>query len=247
MTDQQPENDKLHLWPFVYTNYASGAVGDELRYSIRSLLKWKPEAEVVVVGDRPEWFNGRVIECPRISKREFHSFQDCYFKLRTAAEQIPQYVWMMDDIYWVQNFDLYEAITPKYVRHVSQQRYYAWKPGNAWAKTRARAYDWLLRNNKPTYDFAGHLPQPIRAATFLGMEEELQLAGYYRNWECIYFNSYYANHAIDYGRAYTRVVKKQAEGWTPPRGCIMNHTHATYKGGVEKYLETTFGEPCKYE
>ena len=237
----------MSKWPFVYTYWGGGAVGDELLFSVRSIMHWHPDAEIVIVGDRPDWFTGEVIDCPRIKPREFHAFQDCYHKLRAVAEQIPQFIWMMDDIYWVQQFDIAEAITPKYVRHVSQHRFNAWKPPNTWARTRHRAYDWLLRNNYPTYDFAGHLPQPIRAATFLQMERKLQLADYYRNWECIYFNMHHAREAIDYGRAYTRVTRAQKRGWSPSRGCILNHTSSTYKGGVRDFLARTFSTPCALE
>lgn len=45
-------------WPFVWTYWAGGAVGDELRYSIRSVLHHHPQARVIVVGDKPLEIDG---------------------------------------------------------------------------------------------------------------------------------------------------------------------------------------------
>lgn len=236
---------EVHLWPFVWTYWANGAKGDELKYSIRSLLHWYPEAEVTIVGDKPPWYNGNFIHSPRIPKRPHHSFVDCYTKLHLAAEQIPQFIWMMDDVYWVKDFSIAEASTPKYVRHVSQQRFYNWNPKNTWAKTRAAAYQWLLDNNLPTYDFAGHLPQPIRSATFQQMEQRVNLLKEYKNWECIYFNMFHSKDAIDYGRAFTRISNRPEE--FTPKYCLMNHTDSCFRGTIETYLSTKFPEECKYE
>lgn len=235
----------VDVWPFVWTYWAGGARGDELKYSIRSLLHWYPEAQVYVVGDKPEWYNGPHINSPRIKKRPHHAFVDCYTKLHLAATQVPQFVWMMDDLYWVKDFAISEATSPKYVRHVSQQRFYNWKPGNAWAKTRANAYRWLIENNLPTYDFAGHLPQPIQAATFQQMEARLHLFENYKNWECIYFNMFYSGQAIDYGRRFTRIVKTTPE--IKPKFPLLNHIDSQFRGSVEEYLASHFSLPCKYE
>jgi hypothetical protein len=98
----------------------------------------------------------------------------------------------------------------------------------------------------PTYDFAGHLPQPIQAATFLEMERRLRLAESYKNWENTYFNMFYAKFAEDYGRKFTRVIRPQKEDFEPKHG-ILNHTSHCYRGGVESYLKKTFSDCCKYE
>ncbi|MAT51513.1 MAG: hypothetical protein CMK32_10060 [Porticoccaceae bacterium] len=232
-------------WPFVWAYYAKEAKGDELRYSIRSLLKWKPDARVILIGDKPDWYGGEFYEKPRIGPTSFQAFKDCYSKLQMAATIVDKFVWMMDDIYWVSDFKMYHATSPKYVRHVTQEQFYNWKPKNAWAKTRANAYSYLLENSLPTYDFAGHLPQPIRSKTFLEMEDELGLLEEYRNWECIYFNKYYSQHAIPYASKYTRVTKEPKR--ISPKGVLLNHTSSTYGGMVREYLESAFPEKCAVE
>jgi hypothetical protein len=223
----------IEKWPFVWTYFASDAIGDELRYSIRCVKRWHPKARCIVIGDNPG-FDVEFIEKPRIGKTYMQAFKDCYSKVLRTAELVPQFIWMMDDVYWVKDFTIKEAATPKYVRHVSQQRFKNWVPTNKWAKTRALAYEWLLENNCPTYDFASHMPQPIVSKTFLQNERELNLLENYRNWECIYFNRFYSNIAEDWGRRATRIVKKQET--INPKHKLLNHTHSQFRGAVETYL-----------
>lgn len=232
-------------WPFVWTYWENGAVGNELRYSIRSVLHHHPDANVCIVGDRPDWYDGPFIEKPRIPRTSFQAFKDCYSKLHLASETYARFIWMMDDIYWIRPFSINEAIQPKYVRHVWPQRFYDWKPGNAWAKTRAKAYQWLLENNRPTYDYASHLPQPIVAESLQEMERELRLSENYRNFECIYLNCYHSAAGRDWGRRTCRIVAKSKRiDETKP---ILNHIHSRYEGLVEDYLKEKFADKCKVE
>ena len=240
------DEDAVASWPFLFTYYAAGAVGDELKYSIRSVLHHQPGARIIVIGDKPGWYAGEFIPKPRIAKTEFHAFRDCYSKLLLAAEQLPRFIWHMDDIYWIKPFTITEATVPKYVRHVSQQRFKDWRPRNTWGKTRAHAYRWLLDHNRPTYDFAAHLPQPIQSDKFLATEQEVQmLTGRYRNWECVYFNTHHAAEAEDWGRRYLRVTRKRDSIQT--RHKLLNHTHSQFRGAVESMLASLFPNPGAVE
>ncbi|MCC9655277.1 hypothetical protein [Rhodopirellula halodulae] len=240
----------LENWPFVWTYYGAGAIDDELWYSIHLVKKWHPQARCIIVGDKPGWYSEDIAEFvhkPRISKREDQAFKDCYSKLLLMAEKLPRFIWMMDDVYWIKDFSIKEAATPKYVRHVSQQRYYGWvdKKKNKWGRTRQMAYEWLLENNCPTYDFAAHMPQPIWSESFLKNEAELKLFENYRNWENIYFNRYHAAKAEDYGRKFLRVTKAVNEIRTPHK--ILNHTHAYFKGACVKYLKELLSDQPEAE
>ncbi len=235
----------LSTWPFVWTYWENGAVGDELKYSIRSVLHHHPEATVCIVGDKPKWYDGPFIPKPRIARTSFQAFKDCYSKLQLACDHYEQFVWMMDDIYWIKPFSIDIAAQPKYVRHVWPKRYYDWKPSNAWAKTRAKAYAWLLENNRPTYDYASHLPQPIVGRYFKQMEHELKISENYRNFECIYFNCFHSAAGRDWGRATCRIVKSSTK--IDASKPILNHIHSRYKGIVEEFLSQKFPSKCSVE
>ena len=232
-------------WPFVWTYFANGAVGDELKYSIRSVLHWQPNARIYIVGDRPDWYTGEMFEKPRLSKRPHQAFKDCYSRILHASERLPQFVWMMDDLYWLNAFSMSEAIAPKYVRHVWPDRYKKWKPSNAWGKTRQAAYAWLFQHNRPTYDFASHLPQPIVSASLQQMEKELHLLDEYKNWECLYYNSFHSSSGVDWGRKTCRIVtaSKSIDTGKP----ILNHIHSMYEGFVSEFLQNKFPNKSSVE
>lgn len=240
-----PSEDLVKRWPFVWTYFANGAVGDELKYSIRSVLHWHPEAEVYIVGDRPDWYTGKMLEKPRLSKRPHQAFKDCYSRILHASERLKQFVWMMDDLYWINPFEMSDAIQPKYVRHVWPDRYKKWKPSNAWGRTRQSAYAWLFEHNRPTYDFASHLPQPIVSKSLQQMEGKLRLLDQYRNWECIYFNSFHSSSGVDWGRKTCRIVgnSKKIDTSKP----ILNHIHSRYEGLVAEFLQKKFPHKSKVE
>ena len=238
---RQDADFTVEQWPFVWTYFAAGAIGDELKYSIASVKKWHPDARVIVIGDKPDWYSGEFIHKPRIGRTQHQAFKDCYSKLLMASETISRFIWMMDDIYWVKPFTIEEAATPKYVRYGTQQSFMSWNPKNKWAKTRAAAYEWLLANNCPTYDFASHLPQPVYSETFLLNESELNLMQDYKNWECVYYNRFHARHAQDWGRRTTRVTKAK-DTINEPRYNVLNHTNSAFRGGVESYLQERIGD-----
>jgi len=129
---------------------------------------------------------------------------------------------------------------------VSQQRFKDWRPRNTWGKTRAHAYRWLLDHNRPTNDFAAHLPQPIVAEKFLATEREVQMmSGRYRNWGCVYFSTHHAAEAEDWVRRYLRVARKWDSVET--RHKVLSHMHSQFRGAVESFLAERFPEQSAVE
>ena len=221
-------------WPFVWTYYGKEEIDKELYYSINLVKKWHPDSRCIVIGDKPDWYDGEFIHKPRIQRTPHQAFKDCYSKLLKAAEGLDQFIWMMDDVYWLKPFTIKEAATPKYVRHVTQERIYNWRPKNKWGRTRKESYKWLLENDYPTYDFASHMPQPIISKSFILNEEELGLMENYKNWENIYFNRFLSGKSEDWGKKSTRINKKIES--LQVRHKILNHTHNFFHT-VEPFLE----------
>ena len=238
---------RTHDWPFIWPYLSQEAKGEELRYSIRSVLHWYPEAEVVVIGDKPDWYKGKHIPAPRLPRQRFQSFKDVFNKLKIACSQYDQFVWMHDDMYWVNEFKIRDAATPKYIRYVTQEHYKDWlkKKKNPWAQTKKLAYEWLLVNNRPTYDFAAHLPQPIISKQLLELDTELNLSKNYRNFEICYFNTYRSADAENWSRLHLRVNEPVEHVYTEFK--LLNHTNAMYAGVVEKFLAERFPLPSLVE
>ena len=89
---------------FVWVYWNTGAKNDELRWSIRSVLKnYQGDAKIMVVGCKPDWYTGPHIPVKRVRKGRNRAFRDSLNKLIIAAaskEVDDQFVWMMDDIYF---------------------------------------------------------------------------------------------------------------------------------------------------
>jgi len=77
---------------------------EELRYSIRSVVKNVPDAEISVVGGCPEWFKGHYIPVPQDKSR----YQNAAYNIMTAIEspEIPEdFVFMNDDFFILKPLD----------------------------------------------------------------------------------------------------------------------------------------------
>ena len=90
---------------FVWPYFSGAASGDELRFSIRSVERFfHGPVKVTLVGDRPDWFRGHVIQQPRIAMVKHWGFRDMLAKMQTMAthpEIDSEFVWMMDDVYFL--------------------------------------------------------------------------------------------------------------------------------------------------
>lgn len=180
---------------FVWTYCAELAPdqGLELRYSIRSVLANHKEACIWLVGSCPSWYKGNYIPLPRIRHApKCHNFVDGLRKVRHAATQLllKKWVWMMDDIYFLQPFDSAWIRTPRY--------HCIWTPGTP-LPTRPHPTYWdhmrketlsLLHSAgyNPVYDFATHAPHYIHSDTLLAALEKYPTDGTNYLWETIYGN-----------------------------------------------------------
>jgi hypothetical protein len=146
---------------FIYI-LGSGSKYDnaEIRYSIRSVVKFHPDARIIIVGEKPSWYTGEhhyvadANECPYVNQ---------WAKLEFACTLTDEFVYMDDDFY------LLRAFTPSF-----------YTPGTLWQKVRAvssLAGHWA-EVVKSTYNelgdclsFLQHAPLPINSAEFLEIAE----------------------------------------------------------------------------
>lgn len=87
--------------------------GLELKYSIRSIVKhFKDMTGLIVVGDRPKWFKGYMIECGDIEKRKEYSVFKKLLLAKIHVLHAPVLL-MHDDLFALQDFD---SSLPNYYR-----------------------------------------------------------------------------------------------------------------------------------
>jgi hypothetical protein len=132
---------------------------EELRYSLRSVTKFYPEATVWVVGGKPDWYTGNFIEIPQNLDR----FKNIKNSLASIIDNknIPDKVIIMNDDFF-------------FVRHVENIRFYVsgtlkdridFNRENGVASSYIRQLRDLQKHCKkfrnPPLDFDIHVPMPI--------------------------------------------------------------------------------------
>lgn len=71
---------------------------EELRYSIRSLVKNFEDINIWVVGGKPNWYSGNFIEVLD-SGNKFNNINSCYFKILEEDKISDSFVLMNDDFF----------------------------------------------------------------------------------------------------------------------------------------------------
>jgi len=85
---------------FVWAVKHSHNEDEELRYSIRSVLKFHPDARIFVVGDLPKWYRGEHIHTIKKQGR----YHDKWNKLEIAMGAFDEFIQMDDDFYLLKPF-----------------------------------------------------------------------------------------------------------------------------------------------
>jgi len=75
---------------------------DEIRYSIRSVLKFHPDAKIFVIGDLPEWYCGSGVEVTRRGTAN----EDRTRKINIALGMFDEFVRMDDDMFLLEPFKM---------------------------------------------------------------------------------------------------------------------------------------------
>lgn len=185
---------------FVWVYWAGGAQGDELRFSMRSVVKhYAGNSSLSIVGDRPTWWRGHCVEIPRVRPGPYRSFRDSLNKLcqAVASPEIPDsFVWMMDDVYFVRHVRPSVLARHYYATEYSPADVATWQPRNAWQRLKKRSFEMLAADGLPIRDFATHLPQRVDKSRFRAMVDRYQPVGdRLALWEPLYCSAWARNPA----------------------------------------------------
>lgn len=93
---------------------------EELRYSIRSVLKHFPLANIWVVGGKPNWYNGNYIEV-KDTGNKFQNINNCYKNIIITNSISNDFIVMNDDFFILSNNNNYKyydgLIKDKIINH----------------------------------------------------------------------------------------------------------------------------------
>ena len=183
---------------FVWVYWHRGAQEDELRWSIRSVLKnYQGDATIMVVGDKPPWYTGPHIPIKRIRGAFQRAFRDSLNKLTEAVKRPEiesQFVWMMDDIYLVQGVSE-QDIKTRYFQSVLGDSFISRSidPSRQWQSIKQNTCKALKREGFQLRDYATHLPQFIEKSKFQKIVNRFSVRPSNPSlvlWEMIYGNVY---------------------------------------------------------
>ena len=245
-TCQQPKQRNA-VTQFVYPYWHAGATADEIRFSIRSVNKFfDGKALCTIVGDRPPWWNGHVINCPRIPPGPNRGFNDMVNKMVTISshpEVHSQFVWMMDDIYFLKPVTLAELSLPRAILYREAR-------GNSWSRRKSNTMRLLREKNRPNHDYATHLPHVAEKAKLATIVEEFDLRNNCVLWECLYGNTY-RPRPYSVKPFFARLTDPSASVTTIAERChrasVMNHLAQCFTPEMRQFLSELLPEPVVEE
>jgi len=173
---------------FIWTYWNEGAVEDELRWSLRSIQKFcKEPPQVIVAGDPPSWFRGKVIFLPKIDEVPNHNFQDVLWKLWKIVNHqdvADEFIWMMDDIVAIHRFSFEDIRTPRAVQFVDSEvslrtKKYLRLKANTLKVLKSRGYS-------GSWDFGTHAPHLVKKKVLQSIFQTWPIQSQTLLWEIIY-------------------------------------------------------------
>lgn len=241
------ECDKKRQIQFVWPYWAGGAVGDELRWSMRSIATHCiGQPSFMVIGDRPAWYTGPYIPQARVGRHTPNRcFRDMLSKMITLATHpdVQRYfVWMMDDIY---------ALKPFTWRDIDTPRAEPWRGsrGNSWQRIKTNTMRALSQNGLPNHDYATHLCHTVRKTRLAQLVERYDLRTNTMLWEVLYGNSYRTT-PISPRPFFARIVSRMSEGDVESKirhATFVNNNSSAWCDGLRAVLMKRLPNPCNAE
>jgi len=180
---------------FLYV-YWSGAQGDELRWSMRSVHRHFVGAEprVIVIGDRAPYYTGPFLRRTRVGPCERRSYRDVLNKIHAACRSDhvdDTFVWMMDDIYFLKDITL-EDLSRHYRGGKLPARYKAGSGG--WVGLKADTFRVIKARGLPLVDYCTHLPHVLEKEKWLWLWRRYDLGRRVLQWELLYGAEFFREH-----------------------------------------------------
>ena len=177
---------------------SEGAQGRELEYAVAGWRKhFKEDYLIVIAGENhPVTATGKDIVCiesPRVPGREGQyrqhlDYVSCLKKVREAFPKSKGFVFVADDCYAVNDFDLSDI---KFLKQLRDN--IPFEPGspNAWKRDQAKTRERLVADGYPTRDFTTHLPQWYEWDKLAAIWERYDMENESYLMEDLYYNIYY--------------------------------------------------------
>lgn len=179
---------------------SAGAQGNELELSVAGWRKhFKEKYLIVLAGENhPITETGDDIICIESERvppkegqyRQHLDYVSCFKKVHAAFPNSRGFVFVADDVYAVNNFDLSDI---KFLKQRSLEMGGSLDSTNAWRRDKAKTRLLLEREGYPTRNFTTHLPQWIEWDKLEALWERFDMENESYVFEDLYFNIYFGD------------------------------------------------------
>ena len=226
--------------------------GEELRLSIRSIEKYvHPEAGITVLGEKPDWYTGHFINCPRLRHARGDPtnrtpFRDTHAKIQVATRcpEIPErFVWLMDDTYFLR---------PTTIDDLSVGRHDPWwkapvRGGSEWHRLISRTHSALKAKGYPTKQYGTHLPHVFEKPKLLQMFEEFNFRNNLLLFEVLYGNRWYVSDTTYVGFLKRWLTVPNATQLNGMEEHVLNYVSSVWRTTVKNWLHEKFPDRSRLE
>lgn len=156
----------------------------ELRMMLRSFeTNYDGEFDVTILGEyKPTWIKGvDFIHCERkypkriLEKYNGHRFYEQFFdvlyKLKRAAEEYSEFLWIYDDVVLIKKSN-YKSLRKLYA-YKNGKNGYSKRKGNRWGRTINKTIEILVNKGKTDYVYETHIPRLFHSGLTEVFEEFL--------------------------------------------------------------------------
>lgn len=136
---------------------------EELRYSIRSVEKFYPDARVILVGGKPSWYIGEYIHSPQNNAR----FDNVANSLSVIAQSdtIPEDIIIMNDDFFIREYvDKFECYTAGTLQNKILSYHLNGLTGSGYLRKLEDLNRHIVKklNIYPAIDYELHVPMPVK-------------------------------------------------------------------------------------
>lgn len=136
---------------------------EELRYSIRSIEKFYPDARIILVGGKPSWYIGEYIYSPQNNAK----FDNVANSLATIAnsDTIPEDIIIMNDDFFIREYvDKFECYTAGNLENKILSYHLNSLTGSGYLRKLEELNRYIVKklDTYPAIDYELHVPMPVK-------------------------------------------------------------------------------------
>lgn len=244
----------------IYPNVEKFVQWEEMKYSLRSLEMNLVDVSfrVWIVGEKPEWVSDKVRfipveytgETPRIDILHKH------MAVINHPEIGEEYIWMNDDIYFVNKVMYADFCIPVAVNNLERNKA-KYDRQTVWGKDNLHTLEILKREGLTTYNYAAHIPHRFEKSKirqiieeFNMMEDPVVLTQIYYNYWFRDFLPYWDSLEVNNNQGFC--VNRENPNWKEFENQLkikkyLNNSEAGMSEKLKARLKQMFPTPSQFE